>query len=811
YLLFLLVKCQGLFNLLSSMKYLILIFLFITVGLSEIVHRNYRKDGVKEFQILKYVKGNKCECSCKCNPQNQLKLFVESTTLIPIVTSSFEQDDIKKNVKNINLKDILSLNNKKNKMKSIDVSAETNIVTDEVVQSTTINPTVKQPKKLPHMDNSNQFKVTSLPVTTTETTPFQTDFSTIKVSEKESISTENIDTSSILTTDEVNDLTTTILPILTEQLTENFNQETTTSLFNAEDTIIPVTTKKFDESKLIETKKEESKLIKDSLLSNMSTSGNVIFTSTESSVINEITITTDESLENSPTDETQTSETLTTFNDISTTQSKGDTFETDTTTEMIKTTTFTHETSSKIKEIAENESTNISSEETTVSTENNKKKNDKIEKKINNDITTTTTQKISSTKEIKENITNELGLQISNSDNISSEEGIPEAEFSDTEKSENISNKIINTTPMFQDEKKSTQTLKNIKTTLPITNIDLKNLINNITTTTTTIQTTTENESKEVAFKVEETEDNSSEEVTEILESIVLTTPSIIIESTTKEVEIFNASEVLKKIDIVIEKVDKLDSLDDQLTKDIYIIISEIRSKFENTSTSLKIEENDQRLIQMKWSKLINKLREKLAKLQMKKINNEERMSTIDFVVPQSTTPTIKIFLKKQKEQIKTDFSINDSPDKEEISKPIDLVENNLEKAKDLREKQDKAEEEEKMSIEKTLDALAEKERLLREQADRKRLHFSPNYLNKAKTISDTTLIRQPIRRGPNTDEIDEFIKLPQIQCESVRNFIKIFKINDPKLWIQENCQFVKQYFPSASCVQIKDILISCL
>ncbi|CEF64224.1 Hypothetical protein SRAE_1000247900 [Strongyloides ratti] len=804
------------------MKYIVLIFFFITVGLGEIVHRNYRKDGVKEFQIIKYVKDNKCDCSCKCNPQSQLKLFIESTTDTPISKSSLEQDDVTKNVKNTNLEDILSSNGKKNKMIAIDVSAETNIVTDEVTQVKTVNPTVTPSMKPSHIESSNKFEVTSSSsslTTSPETTLFQKEFPTTKVNEKESISTENIDITSIVTTDEIDDLTTTILPILKNQLTKDFDQDTITISTTIENTINPVTDEVLNIPKSDEMKKEESELNKDSLPSSIVTIDSVLLTSTEATLPNDSVLTTSALPEVLSTKKTSTDETLHTSSFMETSQSKSTTTETDSEEDEddedneIETTTFSKKTSPKIKEIAENESTDVSIEESTVFTSKNQEENDITSTKMVNDITTTPTHKILSTEKVKEKnkIINELGLQISDSNNTNSEEDIPEAEFSDTEKSEHITNKITNTTINSQEEEITTQTSKVVKTTLPIINVDIKSIINNLTTTT--IKTTTEDDSEDVAFKMEETDEESLEEVTEILTSTMLTTPSTTIASTTKNIEIFNASEVIEKIDIVTEKVDKLDSLDDQLTKEIYNLVSEIRSKFENTSTTLKINENDQRFIQVKWSKLINKLREKLAKLQIKKINEEEEEKTgsTEVLVPQTTTPTIKIFLKKYKEQIKSDFSIDENKDEEKKMEVINFEENNLEKAKDLRKKQENAEDEEKMSIEKTLDALAEKERLLREEADQKRLHFAPNYLNKVKTISDTTLIRQPVRRGPTPEDIEDTIKLPQIQCEPVRNFIKIFKINDPKLWIQENCQFVKQYFPSASCVQIKDILISCL
>uniref|UniRef100_A0A0N5B634 ShKT domain-containing protein n=1 Tax=Strongyloides papillosus TaxID=174720 RepID=A0A0N5B634_STREA len=823
------------------MKYFFLIYLYTTVVLSEIVQRTYRKDGVKEFQIVKYIKGNKCDCSCQCNPQNQLKIFTETTTSLPITTVLLKEDDETKNVENINLGNILSTNGKKIKLKTVDVSAETNIVTNEDIQPTTINPTVSSLDESSSSGNLNNFEETPPAVTTVGNIQFHEKLTSIKVNEEESALKKDVETTSSPKNDDVNILTTTIIPVITDQLSTAIDEETTTTPADIETTnnFIAITN-----SKENQIKEEKLETTEHPSISVVSTNDNTESTATEINLPTESIVGTTILSPSLSTEESQITETLETLNFEPTTQklnlestpqtinfepttqklnlestSQTLNFETTSQTTIFETENKTNldetTTSTRIKDIAENESVDTFSEGTTISTQKNILINDKSTVKEVNDFSTTTQKTIKNNNNSKitlekENVVNELGLKISDSNDTSLEEDIPEAEFSDSEKNEHISSNITNPTTISIDDITTTKTIELETTTLSFTNTDISLNLNNIATST--IQTTTETESGDVAFKIEEIDDKSEEEATEIVDSTILTTtPSIIAESVTKQTEIFNVSDVIQKIDIVTEKVDELDNLDSQLTKEIYNIVSEIRSKFENTSTSFKIDENDQRLIQVKWSKLINKLREKLAILKSKKVENDETLGTVDFVTSQTTTPSITIFSKKYKEPIKTDFSINENPSEEKVPETIDTLENRLEKAKLLREKEEKAEFDEKLSIEKTLDALAEKERLLREQADRKRLHFSPNQLNKAKTISDTTLIRQPIRRIPDHEEIDDSIKLPQIQCEPVRNFIKIFKISDPKVWIQENCQFVKQYFPSASCVQIKDILISCL
>uniref|UniRef100_A0A0K0FKP8 ShKT domain-containing protein n=1 Tax=Strongyloides venezuelensis TaxID=75913 RepID=A0A0K0FKP8_STRVS len=807
------------------MKYFFLIYLYTTVVLSEIVQRTYRKDGVKEFQIVKYIKGNKCDCSCQCNPQNQLKIFTETTTSLPITTILLEKDGETKKVENINLGNILSINGKKMKLKTVDVSAETNIVTNEDIQSTTINPTVSSLDESSSDGNLNNFKEIPPVVTTVGNIQFHEKLTSIKVNEEESTPKKDIETTSNPKNDDVNMLFTTIVPVITDQLSTSIDEETTTTSADIGTTDNSITITKSKENQI---KEEKLDTIEHPSFSVVSTNDNTESTTTEINLPTESIVGTIILPPSLSTEESQITETLETLNFKPTTQKlnfestpqtlnfettlQTTIFETENNTDLDETTTLV-----KIKDIAENEFVNSISEGTTISTQKNILINDKTTTKEVNDFSTTTQKTINNNHENnskktleKEKVVNELGLKISDSNDTSLEEDIPEAEFSDSETNEHISSSIIDATTTSIDDNTTKKSIELETTTLSLTNTDISLNLNNIITST--IQTTTENESEDVAFKIERIDDKSEEEVTEIVDSTILTaTPSIIVESVTKQTEIFNVSDVIQKIEIVTEKVDELESLDSQLTKEIYNIVSEIRSKFENTSTSFKIDENDQRLIQIKWSKLINKLREKLAILQSKKIENDETLSTVDFVTSQTTTPSITIFSKQYKEPIKTDFSINENPIKEKVSETIDTLENRLEKAKLLREKEKKAEFDEKLSIEKTLDALAEKERLLREQADRKRLHFSPSQLNKSKTISDTTLIRQPIRRIPDHEEIDDSIKLPQIQCEPVRNFIKIFKINDPKVWIQENCQFVKQYFPSASCVQIKDILISCL
>lgn len=51
--------------------------------------------------------------------------------------------------------------------------------------------------------------------------------------------------------------------------------------------------------------------------------------------------------------------------------------------------------------------------------------------------------------------------------------------------------------------------------------------------------------------------------------------------------------------------------------------------------------------------------------------------------------------------------------------------------------------------------------------------------------------------------------KIPK-HCEPIIRFISVFKVVDPNQWLQENCIFVKQYFPTASCFQIQTLLSNC-
>uniref|UniRef100_A0A0N4ZST4 ShKT domain-containing protein n=1 Tax=Parastrongyloides trichosuri TaxID=131310 RepID=A0A0N4ZST4_PARTI len=792
------------------MKFLFLIFLLVSIGLGEIVQRNYRKDGVKEFEIVKYVKGNKCDCSCKCNPQNQLKFFTDTTTNIP--TTNSEKSKTIAKIVTVDLGKLISTSAKSRNMKIINVNVEANIVSDN--KSTTLSTlATKNQKNVEHEEEttipidtillpSEELSKSSVETTTIaiptdefsteieeemttmsmesttltqkETTPIQTEDST--TNDQEEITTTPIE-STTLTQKETT-------PIQIEDSTTNSQEEITTTpiesstLFQKETTISTIISQTGEKSTVLITDETTTIPITEDNISTESMTN----LDTTTQLINENSTSTN--VKNIPPVSFTTESTLKT---LTTSQTDGITLELTT------------------KEIAENESVEEITNETTEKM--------KQTKKIIKDKNTLTTKKSNNNTKF----VNELGLEIANSTSNSSEEDIPEAEFSENEKMEHIVDTTASTRPL-KIGIKNTESVKIKTTTLPTFNIDINSLISKISTTTQ--QTTTEDESEEVAFKIEPIDDKSLESVTEMFETTFGITESSTELSTTTELttsknEPFNVLEVLKNIEIVTDKVEELDSLESPITKDIYNLVNEIRSKFENTSTTLKIKENDQRLIQVKWSKLINKLREKLAALQLKRKEKEEiiALSTLDFETnePKVTTPFIKVFSKKYKEHPSTDFSINEIPIEEKSSKSIQTLEERLEKAKNLREQQEKAQGDEKIVIEKTLDALAEKERLLREQADRQRLHFVSHHLSKARTIGDSTLIRQPLRRGPDPLEIDESTKLPQVQCEPVRNFIKIFKIDDPKMWIQENCQFVKQYFPSASCVQIKDILISCL
>uniref|UniRef100_A0A914PPC9 aECM cysteine-cradle domain-containing protein n=1 Tax=Panagrolaimus davidi TaxID=227884 RepID=A0A914PPC9_9BILA len=72
-------------------------------------------------------------------------------------------------------------------------------------------------------------------------------------------------------------------------------------------------------------------------------------------------------------------------------------------------------------------------------------------------------------------------------------------------------------------------------------------------------------------------------------------------------------------------------------------------------------------------------------------------------------------------------------------------------------------------------------------------------------TISETTSSES----DPSTTTTTLPPGMPQ-HCAPVQKFLTVFKVKDPKQWLRENCVFVKQYFPSASCSQIETLLSAC-
>lgn len=73
--------------------------------------------------------------------------------------------------------------------------------------------------------------------------------------------------------------------------------------------------------------------------------------------------------------------------------------------------------------------------------------------------------------------------------------------------------------------------------------------------------------------------------------------------------------------------------------------------------------------------------------------------------------------------------------------------------------------------------------------------------------IEDKTLT--PIIEQFSTTAASSTKAIPK-HCEPIVRFIQVFKVLDPHQWLQENCVFVKQYFPTASCSQIQTLLSNC-
>lgn len=79
--------------------------------------------------------------------------------------------------------------------------------------------------------------------------------------------------------------------------------------------------------------------------------------------------------------------------------------------------------------------------------------------------------------------------------------------------------------------------------------------------------------------------------------------------------------------------------------------------------------------------------------------------------------------------------------------------------------------------------------------------------------VSKTTQIPEASNDENQIVSTTESIPLPPgmpKHCAPVQRFITVFKVKDPTQWLQENCTFVKRYFPNASCSQIETLLASC-
>uniref|UniRef100_A0A914ZCB0 aECM cysteine-cradle domain-containing protein n=1 Tax=Panagrolaimus superbus TaxID=310955 RepID=A0A914ZCB0_9BILA len=76
-------------------------------------------------------------------------------------------------------------------------------------------------------------------------------------------------------------------------------------------------------------------------------------------------------------------------------------------------------------------------------------------------------------------------------------------------------------------------------------------------------------------------------------------------------------------------------------------------------------------------------------------------------------------------------------------------------------------------------------------------------------TMPLTTIISSQISESESEAATTLPDGMPQ-HCAPVQKFLTVFKVKDPKQWLRENCVFVKQYFPSASCSQIEALLSAC-
>lgn len=135
------------------------------------------------------------------------------------------------------------------------------------------------------------------------------------------------------------------------------------------------------------------------------------------------------------------------------------------------------------------------------------------------------------------------------------------------------------------------------------------------------------------------------------------------------------------------------------------------------------------------------------------------------------------------------------------------------------REAEFRANQERRRLVESKLAQLAEAERWQREflqkTALRQRAFANANEGEKpstAKTTSTTSSYYDsndwiPMTAAASVDAVGR--KIPK-HCEPVKKFVTVFKVRDPIQWLRENCVFVKQYFPTASCSQIQEVLSNC-
>uniref|UniRef100_A0A183BSM9 RPAP1_N domain-containing protein n=1 Tax=Globodera pallida TaxID=36090 RepID=A0A183BSM9_GLOPA len=49
------------------------------------------------------------------------------------------------------------------------------------------------------------------------------------------------------------------------------------------------------------------------------------------------------------------------------------------------------------------------------------------------------------------------------------------------------------------------------------------------------------------------------------------------------------------------------------------------------------------------------------------------------------------------------------------------------------------------------------------------------------------------------------------VPCGPMRRFIRLFRVDNPRQWIRQNCQLAKRHFPNASCVQVEALLSKCV